>query len=86
MRLNSLGNYSPKAALPHSKAANSGAYRNQRLVRFYGGFSGVFVKMHGKLHGLPKKMLCFAVIIAFCENPPGGNVGDSRLNNSSAAM
>ena len=28
--------------------------------------------MHGKLHGRPKKVLCIAVIIAFCENPPGG--------------
>ena len=37
-----------------------------------GDFSGVFVKMHGKLHGLPKKVLPFSVIIAFCENPAVG--------------
>jgi hypothetical protein len=38
------------------------------IFRQNGGHYWFFAKMHGKLHGLPKKVLYFSVIIAFCQN------------------
>ena len=73
----------------YGKAADFGMLKSaanrlgfDRMAIFAGGWDN----MHGKLHGLPKKVLYNSVIITYCETLPGGKVGDSRLKNSSAAM
>jgi hypothetical protein len=38
-------------------------------IRLNGSFYGLLGNMLGKLHGRPKKVLKFTVVIAYCQSP-----------------